>query len=73
MAEMVGLSRPLTRRAGSVFGILALIKAAWRKRSSPTRIYTEEWPDYLLRDIGLSAAQRDDEGSRHRPMDWLAR
>jgi len=72
MAEMVGLSRPQTRRMGSVFGILAFISAAWRKRSAPPRIHTEAWSDYLLRDIGLST-QREFEDPRTRPTDWLGR
>ena len=67
MAEMVGHSCSLPRKQGLLTGILVRISAVWPKRSA--RIRTDEWPDYLLRDVGLSSAERDPIN----PRDWPLR
>jgi hypothetical protein len=33
----------------------------------------EEWPDYLLRDIGLDSTIRDEPDPRAKPTDFLTR
>jgi len=69
MAEMVGLSRTAARR-GSALGLIALIRTVWRKRpGSSTRIHTEAWSDYMLRDIGLNR----ELGGPASLFDWRAR
>ena len=70
MAEMVGLSRTAPRRNGSVFGLIRLLRAVWPKKADGGGpIHTEEWSDYMLRDVGL---QRD-HGSRPSLFDWPIR
>jgi len=67
MAEMVGLSRTTPRSNGSVFG---RIRALWRSRSGArSRVHTEEWSDYMLRDVGL---KRDYAGEPSL-LDWPRR
>jgi hypothetical protein len=76
MAELVGLSH---RRAGlSETGrLVAVLKRGLSlirgggARSS--RLRPEEWPDYLLRDIGLDGRIREREDPRGRPTDFLMR
>jgi hypothetical protein len=70
MAEMVGLSHTAPRRNGSVFGLIGLLRAVWPKKAdSGSQIHTEEWSDYMLRDVGL---QRD-QGGRPSLFDWPTR
>jgi hypothetical protein len=67
MAEMVGLSRTEHRRTGSVFG---LIRAFWQSRSTANhRVRTEEWSDYMLRDVGLERDHADQPSL----LDWPIR
>jgi hypothetical protein len=74
MAEMVGLSHGLRRSNGLIVGLIATLKAGLGRltggrRSAQLRL--EEWPDYLLRDIGLDARAREDADPRG--TDWLMR
>lgn len=76
MAEMVELSRGLRRRNGAFRGFFAAFKlglsrVTFGRRSS--RLELEEWPDYLLRDIGFDRSARDAADPRSVPMDWLRR
>lgn len=75
MAETMGVSRRARRRSGVLGGLLAalrqgLARLAGSRRANRLRL--EEWPDYLLRDIGLDATIRD-EDPRGKPTDWLVR
>jgi hypothetical protein len=74
MAEMVGLSRGLRRSNGVIGGLvgtlkLGLTRLTGGRRSNQLRL--EEWPDYLLRDIGLDRRVREDIDPRS--TDWLMR
>lgn len=74
MAEMVGLSRGLRRSHGVIGGLvgtlkLGLTRLTGGRRSNQLRL--EEWPDYLLRDIGLDRRVREDIDPRS--TDWLMR
>jgi len=74
MAEMVGFSRGLQRRNGAVgglFGTLRLVLSRLAPGRGATRLHFEEWPDYLLRDIGVDRASLDPVDPRS--MDWLRR
>jgi hypothetical protein len=75
MAEMMGVSRGIRRRHGAIGGLVAALKQglsslAGGHRSNQLRL--EEWPDYLLRDIGLDRTIRDQD-PRGNPTDWLGR
>jgi hypothetical protein len=74
MAEMVGLSHDCRRRTGVIGRFVAALKLgitrlAGGNRSAELRL--EEWPDYLLRDIGLGRAEVDRSNPRN--IDWLGR
>jgi hypothetical protein len=71
MAEMIGFSRGFRRPNGVVGGLVAALKSGLSRLASGRRrqLRFEEWPDYLLRDIGLSRAEFDRSG----PTDWLGR
>ena len=73
MAEMVGLSRGLRRSHGVVGGLVATVKLGLNRitgrRSNQLRL--DEWPDYLLRDIGLDRRAGDHVDPRG--TDWLVR
>jgi len=73
MAEMIGLSRELSRRNGAVGGFVAVLKSGFARLSfgRKQQLRFEEWPDYLLRDIGLNRAEFDRTGLDSR--DWLGR
>lgn len=73
MAEMVGLSRGLRPRSGVVGGLLAAFRLALSPfaRRGATRLHLEEWPDYLLRDVGISRASLESPDPRR--TDWLGR
>jgi hypothetical protein len=74
MAEMVGFSRDLQRRNGAVrglFGAIRLVLSRLAPGRRATRLHVEEWPDYLLRDIGVDRASLDRTDPRS--MDWLRR
>jgi hypothetical protein len=74
MAEMIGSSRHLQRRngtVGGVFGALRLVLSRLAASRRATRLQFEEWPDYLLRDIGVDRASLDPVDPRS--MDWLRR
>ncbi len=74
MAEMVGFSRDLPRRGGWVGGLFAAMRRLALSpfaRRSATRLHLEEWPDYLLRDVGISRASLESSGPRS--TDWLGR
>ena len=73
MAEMVGLSRELERRNGGLFAALkrALSRLTWGRREA--RLDLKEWPDYLLRDIGMGQTARDGTDPRSLPTDWPLR
>jgi len=78
MAEMVGFSRALQRRGGVVGGLFAALRVALSPFARPgvTRLHLEEWPDYLLRDVGISRASLESSDPRQtdwRPTDWLGR
>ena len=74
MADTIGLSRGHRRPSGVFGGIFATLKRslrlAARGRSATLRL--EEWPDYLLRDIGLDRTVRDADPRAPR-TDWLLR
>jgi len=75
MAEMMGVSRGFRRRNGTVGGLLAGLKQGLAGLAGGFRanqLRPEEWPDYLLRDIGLDNTIRDDDPRGH-ATDWLAR
>jgi hypothetical protein len=76
MAEMVGLSRGLRRRNGVIGGLFGALKLSVSRlvlgrRSS--RLELDEWPDYLLRDIGLDRTASQGTDPRALPTDWLIR
>lgn len=75
MAETVGLSRACQPRNGAIGFVGALKQAVAHlvsgRRSS--RLVLEEWPDYLLRDIGLDRTTRDSADPRALPIDWPLR
>ena len=76
MAEMVELSRGFRRPNGVIGGFLAALKARLSRFVSSrraSRLRMEEWPDYLLRDIGLDRAEGDRADPRALPMDWPLR
>ena len=76
MAEMVGLSRGLRRRNGAIGSFLAALKLGLARFSGggeSARLRPEEWPDYLLRDIGLDSRARDESDPRAKPTDWMMR
>jgi hypothetical protein len=59
MAEMVGFSRNLQRRRGAIGGLLAMLRRSLFRLvpgNRAKRLRPEEWPDYLLRDVGLDRA-----------------
>jgi hypothetical protein len=72
MAEMVGFSRGVRRSNGVVGGIVAALKLSLARLSFGRRqkLNFEEWPDYLLRDIGLDRTELD---PHTRSKDWLGR
>jgi hypothetical protein len=74
MAEMVGLSRGLRRSNGVIGGLVAMLKLGLTRLTGSRRsnqLRLEEWPDYLLRDIGLDRRVREDIDPRS--TDWLMR
>ena len=71
MAEMVGSSCGLSRRNSGLFAALKLALSHLVPGSRANRLQVEEWPDYLLRDIGLNRASLDP--GHPRPTDWLGR
>jgi uncharacterized protein YjiS (DUF1127 family) len=76
MAEMVGFSRGLQGRNGVVGGLVAVLKLGLSRLSRGRRsrhLQLDEWPDYLLRDIGLDRTEFDRADPRSRPIDWLGR
>jgi hypothetical protein len=76
MAEMIGLSRGLRRRNGAIAGLVAALKhglANLTGGNRSNRLRPEEWPDYLLRDIGLDSTLRDQMDPRANPTDWRMR
>jgi len=76
MAEMIGTSCDLRRPTKATGGWLAAIKSYWLQlswRRREPRIRLEEWPDYLLRDIGLGRTSGADGDPRNLPIDWPLR
>ncbi|GAB2176409.1 hypothetical protein [Dongia sp. agr-C8] len=76
MAEMVGLSRGDRHRTGAVGGFVAALKVGLSRLTGSSRsnkLRLEEWPDYLLRDIGLDTTIRDQAEPRGKPTDFLMR
>ena len=76
MAEMVGLSQGLRRRNGAIGNLVATLKMGLARisgRGSAAHLPLEEWPDYLLRDIGLDRTIRDQGDPRATSTDWLVR
>jgi hypothetical protein len=76
MAEMVPLSRRLPRPTGNISGWLMAIRRKcfqlrWERREPRLRV--EEWPDYLLRDIGLRRSGSDGTDPRRLPTEWPLR
>ena len=64
MAEIVELSHTPRRRNGALGRLAAAIRRTWSSltrnwRRAP-RLRPEEWPDYLLRDVGLDRTARDE-------------
>jgi len=74
MAETVGLPRGYRSPIGVFGGLFAALKRGFslavRGRSATLR--PEEWPDYLLRDIGLDRTGHDAD-PRAAQTDWLMR
>jgi hypothetical protein len=76
MAEMIGLSRGVGRQNGAIGSLVAALKRSLSHLAGSGRaasLRPEEWPDYLLRDIGLDSSVRDEGDPRGRPTDWLIR
>jgi hypothetical protein len=74
MAEMVGSSCGVQRRNGAVAGLFGTIRQALSRLmpgGRATRLQLEQWPDYLLRDIGLDRNAFDPADPR--PMDRMGR
>jgi len=74
MAEMVGLSQGARRSHGVAGSLVTALKFGLTRlagRSRSTQLRLEEWPDYLLRDIGLDRRAREDADPRS--TDWLMR
>jgi hypothetical protein len=77
MAEMVGISCTAPRRNGAIGRLVAALQRGYARltgggeRSSQLRL--EDWPDYLLRDIGLDGSIRDQADLRGKPTDFLMR
>ena len=74
MAEMVGLSRGLRRSNGVIGGLVATLKLGLSRLTGSrrsTQLRLDEWPDYLLRDVGLDRRVREDADPRG--ADWLMR
>jgi hypothetical protein len=74
MAEMVGLSRGIRRPHGVVGSLVAAVKLGLTRLTGgrhSTQLRLEEWPDYLLRDVGLDRRARPDIDPRG--QDWLMR
>jgi hypothetical protein len=71
----MGLSRGLRRRNGAIGGLVAALKhgLATLAGNHSNRLRPEEWPDYLLRDIGLDRSIRDEVDPRGHATDWLMR
>jgi hypothetical protein len=74
MAEMMEVSRGFRRRNGAIGGLVAALRQGLASLAvgRSNRLRAEEWPDYLLRDIGLDRTIRD-EDPRGKPTDWLGR
>jgi uncharacterized protein YjiS (DUF1127 family) len=73
MAEMIGLSHGLRRPTSAIGGILAALKNRWLRRlweRREPRLRMEEWPDYLLKDIGLDRTAGQSTDPRDLPMGW---
>jgi uncharacterized protein YjiS (DUF1127 family) len=76
MAEMVGLSQGLRRRNGAIATLVAALKSGLSRlsgRGRASQLALEQWPDYLLRDIGLDRTVRDQGDPRATSTDWLSR
>jgi len=76
MAEIIGLSRGVGRQNGAIGGLVAALKRSLSRLAGGNRsssLRPEEWPDYLLRDIGLDSTVRDAVDPRGKPIDWLMR
>jgi hypothetical protein len=76
MAEMIGLSRGVGHQTGAIGGLVAALKRSLSRLTGgdrSTSLRPEEWPDYLLRDIGLDSRIRDEVDPRGRPTDWMMR
>jgi hypothetical protein len=76
MAESVGFSRGLRCQSGAQSGFGAALKRLLSRLAGsgrPARLAPEEWPDYLLRDVGLDRRFRDEPDPRGMPMNWLPR
>ena len=75
MSEMVGVSRDCRHRNGALSGLLAALKLGLSRltsrRSSQLRL--EEWPDYLLRDVGLDRSIHEPADPRAAVTDWPVR
>ena len=73
MAHSIELSPASARRKGWLGALKALAAAGWHRWSSGHRgahLDAETWPDYLLRDVGLSRAARPHDRPDRRPMNW---
>jgi hypothetical protein len=76
MAELVGLSHRCADRNDTAGRLVAVLKRSLSLVSGgarSSRLRPEEWPDYLLRDIGLDSTIRDRAEPRGRPTDFLMR
>jgi hypothetical protein len=76
MAEMAGVSRTIRGGGGWLSGTLAAIGAMVRRLrpvERASRLNPEEWPDYLLKDIGLPNAARGGQDPRALPLEWRLR
>lgn len=74
MAEMIGLTprrRPRNGMAGGLFAALRLGLSRLVRGRAATRLQFDEWPDYLLRDVGLE--RRSMTSGDPRRTDWLQR
>lgn len=76
MAEMIGVSQctgPQNGVAGRLVSALKRGLSRLARGSRSSRLRLDEWPDYLLRDIGLDSTLRDQAEPRGKPTDFLMR
>ena len=75
MAKMMDVSRGLSGRT-ALDRLLGVFKLGWSRvspRRRAPRLRMEEWPDYLLKDVGLGRAANNRTDPRAMPLNWTPR